>query len=373
MFRLTLTVAAVAAATTLQWLCATGPAAATVIAADDFQSYTLGTIIDQGTSGDGWTGSWTGLNSTSSLAVPIRDVSAGVMPGFGQSLEVGFSALQPNKVPTNNNILQRQFDPQTGTVYVGFALKTVGFENGGVGTSAGDMMQIYVNNTSNETGTAGSQNDALSCGVDFAPPPDGDNGAYFVRAGGGDSQVPTAFLHTNDVVHRLVMRLSLGGLFNNVYDEVALFVDQDSEGTPDAQRFWSDIGDPAIMSLSVLHMRVWGMELEDRIYLDSLCIATTYAEALPEIPDVDLPGDADGNGKVDKADAARLAANWLRMGDATWGQGDFNNDRNVDDLDLAILAANWTPEGPAAAVPEPSVVALLLAAAVVIALRRRGR
>jgi len=74
-----------------------------------------------------------------------------------------------------------------------------------------------------------------------------------------------------------------------------------------------------------------------------------------------LPGDADRNGKVDAADAALLAANWLTQGGATWNQGDFNADSNVDDLDAALLAANWNCCVSAeAAVAEPSSLALLM-------------
>ena len=74
-------------------------------------------------------------------------------------------------------------------------------------------------------------------------------------------------------------------------------------------------------------------------------------------PTPPLPGDANKDGKVDDEDAATLASNWLQE-DATWYMGDFNGDHVVNDIDATMLATNWQV-GASAAVPEPSVLALL--------------
>ena len=74
-----------------------------------------------------------------------------------------------------------------------------------------------------------------------------------------------------------------------------------------------------------------------------------------------LPGDANGDGVVDEADAVILAANWQTDGGATWADGDFNGDDAVDDYDATLLAANWrkTSSGTAS-VPEPTAGLMIL-------------
>ncbi len=86
-----------------------------------------------------------------------------------------------------------------------------------------------------------------------------------------------------------------------------------------------------------------------------------------------LPGDADGNGTVDEADAAILAANWQKIGGATWADGDFNGDGTVNDIDATIMAANWQKTSQSASVPEPSSLVLLLGILAMAAFCKRAR
>ncbi|MBN1588914.1 MAG: tandem-95 repeat protein [Pirellulales bacterium] len=93
-----------------------------------------------------------------------------------------------------------------------------------------------------------------------------------------------------------------------------------------------------------------------------------------------IPGDANTDGVVDDDDAVILAANW---GDSaslvtSWALGDFDRDGVVGPRDAAIMAANWgyyveLPGGGAGAtaVPEPSVLILLVGALAGLALIRR--
>ena len=70
-----------------------------------------------------------------------------------------------------------------------------------------------------------------------------------------------------------------------------------------------------------------------------------------------MPGDANGDGTINSADAAILATNWL-CSSATWSMGDFNGDDVVNDADATLLVANWQVTS-SATVPEPSALALL--------------
>jgi hypothetical protein len=88
-----------------------------------------------------------------------------------------------------------------------------------------------------------------------------------------------------------------------------------------------------------------------------------------------IPGDANGDNKVDDQDASILAAHWQMSSGATWEDGDFNNDGKVDDRDASILAAHWQEgtEGTTS-VPEPTTLVLLAAISLLaLPLLRRRR
>lgn len=90
----------------------------------------------------------------------------------------------------------------------------------------------------------------------------------------------------------------------------------------------------------------------------------SYIDAVEATPPI--PGDANGDGKVDGSDVTILADNWQRgvpYGDptVTWEMGDFNGNHMIDGSDVTILADNWQygVTTAAAAVPEPSTIILL--------------
>jgi len=85
-----------------------------------------------------------------------------------------------------------------------------------------------------------------------------------------------------------------------------------------------------------------------------------------------LPGDLNGDGMVGSADLDIVRGNWgntVTPGDLA--AGDPSGDGSVGSADLDIVRANWGATA-AAAVPEPSVLMLVVVAfAAVIATRRR--
>ena len=96
-----------------------------------------------------------------------------------------------------------------------------------------------------------------------------------------------------------------------------------------------------------------------------------YASVLLVSGALPMVGDANDDGRVDSADAALLAANWLKTGGATWGEGDFNKDGNVDDIDATLLAANWQQADVSQSVTEPGAIVLALAGIICLLIRKR--
>ena len=78
-----------------------------------------------------------------------------------------------------------------------------------------------------------------------------------------------------------------------------------------------------------------------------------------------LPGDANGDGRVDINDLTIVLAHYGQTGQ-TWAQGEFTGDGKVDINDLTIVLANYNQSvgssaGGLAAVPEPGMLVLLAA------------
>jgi hypothetical protein len=85
-----------------------------------------------------------------------------------------------------------------------------------------------------------------------------------------------------------------------------------------------------------------------------------YADDVVLTVNLVVPGDLNGDGFVDAADAGIMFVNW---GPTTLGyyDGNINSDEYIDAADAGITFANWTSDvGPAATtIPEPSSLLLI--------------
>ena len=94
-----------------------------------------------------------------------------------------------------------------------------------------------------------------------------------------------------------------------------------------------------------------------------------FANALLELSGTGLEGDLNGDGFVNSGDLDIVRAHWgLAAGSPA--EGDASGDGLVGSADLDIVRGNWGRTA-AAAVPEPTVAALLFAGLGLLALRRR--
>jgi len=130
-----------------------------------------------------------------------------------------------------------------------------------------DFVQFYTNNggDSNQGASMGARNN--------------ENNPLFVRVDGTSPTANSSTNAVNGVTFQLVMKIEKTGTHAPNYDHAELFIDQATEGEPDAEI----TGNGATATLSAFNVRTHAFDAgADAVYVDELRIATTYAAAIPE-------------------------------------------------------------------------------------------
>jgi hypothetical protein len=202
--------------------------------------------------------------------------------------------------------------------------------------------------------------------------------------GTGRQYVSDAVFNDFGGTHLIVLKFVMTDTGTTPGDTISIYVDPTSTVEPDFPTasavtnftlraistnsfFFSDIGLPF-----------------ERAVFDELRIATTYIDALPELP---LPGDTDNDGDVDLDDYFNIVNNMNQtvgsalMGDVARADGKQGSDGRVTIADYRLwrdnYPTNFTPPGAGggglAGVPEPAswLLALTAWATFVGATRRR--
>jgi hypothetical protein len=250
---------------------------AAIIASDNLDSYTAGSAISTAAElngGTGWAGAWAASSTTTNIT---RTIENPVFTSLDNAVMVTITSNQ-NVV----NALSRQiYTPQTGTFYVGMLMRT-----SVANPTTNDFLHFYFNSTAGSSDTAGYGGGINRGGTA------GVAGSYFVRRGNnaspGSSAGQTAsssILHNygQDTILIFEFAKSLDGE-SNPYDMVSLYVNQISEGTPNAALSGTNgSGNANLSSIDTFHIRYSGSNASGTqvatLAFDDLVFADSYEEA----------------------------------------------------------------------------------------------
>lgn len=244
---------AVAASTIAAFVLTAGPAGADLIAYEDFESYAPASNIDGGAGGNGWTAAWTGVAGDVT-------VQSGAMEGFGKSLCI-------TDAESTDPIAHREFTAASGTVYFGLLLKSTALADD-------EFFQTYL------TSATGNNTTGASMGLRNNP---GNPLFARIRDSTGNGATHNSGISGDDgTTRQLVLKVTKTGAYGADYDQSDLFVDQLTEGTPDATTTLAGGPKDSLVSSFVrFGIRTYKLDLDtDLVYVDEIRIATTYAEAL---------------------------------------------------------------------------------------------
>lgn len=299
---------------------------AALIAYEDFESYVAGSALNGQSGGTGFTGAWTSDPRSTVQAISITDPN-NLVNGGSNALRMQLTANASTDIA---NAFSRTFAAETGTVYVSYLVRVESFEDN-------DFLAVI-----NSNGAVGNNGDTLSTGVrnnggnpiysrvgGSSAPGDTDN----VGSGAGSS-VPD---NTNFLV--VAKYSKVGGSLT--YNQTEVFVNPAGYFEP-VRSAVSNSSQPTISQLSLLTGRFLGNEINDVAYVDSLRVATTFADAVgltgPKLKEANIGAFADAhiqsgsNGGLNFANNATMQ---VKFGNNTTGT-DFSRKAYIQ-FDVAAL------------------------------------
>jgi hypothetical protein len=166
------------------------------------------------------------------------------------------------------SVMNRPFSPASDdVVYVGVRLKTDGWDD--------DFMQLTVSN-----GGTGNARESMTMGLDGRNPI-----GFYTRIGtsGEGSSFSTAATFADATSYAMVGKFSKEG--GNTYNRVDLFVNPVGVAEPAIADATREGIDSLISELSLFTVRNALMEGTETIQISDLRIATSFADAVPAVPE----------------------------------------------------------------------------------------
>lgn len=242
-----------------------------VIATDNFESYTAGTQLEN-SSGVGLNGG-TGFASAWNIADTLRanvTVASKSLTYSNGSLTVsgGNKALLISGAASIDNLINRTIPTQSGTVYFSFLYNT----NNPI--TSEDFVQIGFG-----TSTPGAEPN-VSVGTANTASGNAPPSKFFVRAPAGSAgSVLSGTVLNQDTTYLVVGKVSktAGGNYNNL----VLYLNPSSYTEP-GSGLVSSTADSTIASLSTFMVRTARLDSTDSYYMDNLTVGTTFMEVVPE-------------------------------------------------------------------------------------------
>lgn len=257
------------------WLLAAAPAGfAMSFAADDFESYSLGSVAGSN-GGSGWGGAWTGANGqtiVNTVSNPLSFTVAG-----GNTIDGGSRALQ--FTGNSSTMVTRTLGAvETGTVYASYLFR---IDGGTVGNN--DFASLWFN----EPGNNGGPGLGLKSNRGNGSGPED----FFAR-----TQISGSTFYSTEAqvgqTYLIVGKFEKSGANGNLYDRYSLWVNPAAtdELTPDGVVNQAS----GLSDVSSLGWRTVNFSDGLTVTVDSLRLSSTFEDAIGGIPATAVPFDTPG-------------------------------------------------------------------------------